>query len=680
MSGRPAAPGAGVDLTGLNDAQRAAVTAPSGFHLVVAGAGTGKTRTLVHRVAWLLEQGADPSGIVLLTFTRRAAREMLDRASRMVGPKAHRVQGGTFHAYASRVLRTLARDGFAERIGRSGEFTVMDRRDAEDLVGLVRNDLGVGAGGRRFPNKATLLKFISRQANAGGSLQDAVDAVNPRFLDDLDGIEAVARAYAARKQQADLVDYDDLLVLLRDLLRRDADARARVAGRCQHVLVDEYQDTNRVQGHIAALLATAHGDLMVVGDEAQSIYAFRGARVENILDFPKVFAGARVTKLEANYRSTQPVLDLANGVLESFSVGFDKRLYTELDHKGAERPMLVEVADVGQEADVVVANVLAMREAAIGLADQAVLFRAAFHSAVLESALTRAGIPFRKYGGLRFVEAAHIKDVLSLLRLVANPRDEVAWLRVLSWIQGIGPKTAGRIIDAALAPGGLSDADAFAGRAWHAELERLIDLLRVQRDLPLHRQVDAAVEYVRSGLDARYDDAWKRERDLTALPVLADRYDSLDAFLADVALDPPEAADAEADEEEDEQLTLSTVHSAKGLEWTGVQVLRLADGQFPSGYSLDDPDALEEERRLLYVAVTRAKRHLLLYQPRFVEGRGSFGVGPGCVLLEEVPGLDDRVQRMIGRAPAPPDGGGDGLPSDPAAQERLDQVLAWMDD
>ncbi len=660
-------------LEGLNPEQREAVTAPGGFHLVIAGAGTGKTRTLVHRVAWLVDQGHDPSGIVLLTFTRRAAAEMLQRASQLVGPQARRVRGGTFHAFAARTLRA-----HATLVGRTPDFTVLDRQDAEALVALVREELGLAGKKRRFPNKSTLLRVISRVANTGDDLDDAVDLVAPRYIDDVDDIRRVADAYAARKQRGDMVDFDDLLLLLRQLLKDHPAARRDIAGRCRHVLVDEYQDTNRVQGHLAALLATSHGNLMVVGDEAQSIYGFRGATVANILDFARVFPDVQKTVLEANYRSSQAVLDLANAVLASTRDGFDKRLRAASAQ--GPRPRLVDVGDEAEEADFIVDNVLALREQGVPLAQQAVLFRSGFQSISLEGALTRANIPFRKFGGLRFTEAAHVKDAVALLRVVANPRDEIAWQRVLAIIRGIGDKTASRIVRQILSvdPPQL-DPEPWAKKAFGDDLAALAETVAQARQAPLARQLDLAVEAIAASLEARFDDAWKRERDLEALPLLARRHDSLDSFLSDLALDPPEATEAEPDEVEDEWLTLSTIHSAKGLEWSAVFLLQLADGRFPSGFALGDPDAMEEERRLLYVAVTRAKRDLFLLEPRFVQRRGGFGLGPGCSLLDDLDGLHGPPP-LVERVSPDPAAAEEAAALEAGAEDRLAAVLAWVDE
>lgn len=662
-----------MDLAHLNDAQRAAVTAPPGFHLVVAGAGTGKTRTLVHRVAWLLDQRVDPRGVVLLTFTRRAANEMLQRASQLVGGAAHRVRGGTFHGFAHGVLR---RHGEAVGIGRN--FTVLDRGDAGDLVGLVRTELGLGGRGRRrFPQKNTLLKLISASVNRGRPLTELVAEDYPWFSADAHDIERVAQRYAQRKLEQQVVDYDDLLVLLDKLLREHKAQRREVADGCQHLLVDEYQDTNRLQGRIAALLSVRHRSLMVVGDEAQSIYAFRGATVDNILRFPTVFSGAAVTVLEDNYRSTQPILDLANGVLQSARDRYDKTLRSHA--RGGQPPQLVELGDETEQPGWIVERILALREEGVSLQKMAVLFRSAWHANLLEIDLNRANIPYRKFGGLQFLEAAHIKDILALLRVVANPRDALAWFRVLQWFDGIGKRTAQRILESVL----QHDPPALHPEPWEKkrygadlfELSGVIEGLGGLRS-DVSALVDAALRWFLPRLPSLYDDAGKRTRDLDSLPTLAQGHRDLDRFLAEVSLEPPASVEVDADDAEDEWISLSTVHSAKGLEWHTVFVMGLCDGHFPSGYALDSDDSIEEERRLLYVAVTRAERNLFLLAPKVVQRRGQTGLGQGCLLLDEVPDLDDRVERISGRpAPAPGSAGLPPLPVDDDEEDFLANIL-----
>ncbi|MCB9665727.1 MAG: ATP-dependent helicase [Alphaproteobacteria bacterium] len=625
-----------LELDLLNEAQRRAVTAPDGAHLVIAGAGTGKTSTLTHRVAWLIEQGVSPSAIVLLTFTRRAAHEMLERVSRMTGG-ARGVRGGTFHAFATRALRR-----HADRLGYTPAFTILDRSDAEGLVGMIRSELGLGGKGRRFATKGTILGVLSRAVNTSRTLEEVLESQYPQYAGDVADFEAIARRYAERKQQQGVVDFDDLLVLLDRLLSTHDEARRALSEASRHVLVDEYQDTNRLQARIAARLASVHGNLMVVGDEAQSIYAFRGADVENILQFPRLFDACAITTLEENYRSTQPILDLANGVLATAAQGYDKHLRSP--RRGGARPVLWDLADEHAQADVVLGELLRLHEEeGLPFAEQAVLVRAAHHSALLEVLLAEAGIPFRKVGGLRFTEAAHVKDVFALLRLVANPRDVLAWFRVLGWFEGLGARTAQTLADRiADAPEPRLDPVPWQSKRFHADLVSLAELL-VQLEARLHDLPDlleTAVAWYRERLPLIHEDWKRRVRDLEALGLLAERAGTLEALLADLALDPVEQAEVHPTGHDD-LLTISTVHSAKGLEWDAVQVLQLSDGSFPSGFALDEPDELEEERRLLYVAVTRARRHLGLMVPRFVRQRRGPVLGPGCVLLESI---DDLAQ------------------------------------
>ena len=625
-----------MDLSALNTAQRTATQAPNGAHRVIAGAGTGKTRTLVHRVAWLIEQGVAPAGIVLLTFTRRAAREMLQRASRQVGARAHGVRGGTFHSFAHRTLRR-----HAERVGRTPQFTVLDRGDAEELVGLVRTRLGLGGRGRRrFPKSRTLLSMFSSATNTGRSLEVVLAADHPRFQRDIHDIEAVREGYTALKERQDAVDFDDLLVMLAQLLARDPVARAEIAGACQHVLVDEYQDVNKLQARIACLLSVVHGNLMVVGDEAQSIYAFRGASVDNILDFDQIFPAATTTILTENYRSTAPVLQLANGVLASFRTGIDKQLESRVGD--GPTPLLVAVEDTDRQADYVVERVLTLREEGVPLTAQAVLARSGLQLHAVELALSRANIPYRKFGGLRLTEAAHVKDVLALLRVSVNPKDTLAWLRVLPWCENVGKTTAQRIAEAR----GSGDTSPLSSmtRRRAPELDRIEALVEELADFVRDpaAALAAAIDGMRPFLWRNYDDPDDRMRELESLLALSERFVDVPRLVSELALDPPHRSEASRTED-DELLTLSTIHSAKGLEWRSVQVVGLGDGGFPSGFALQDPSAIEEERRLLYVAVTRAKRHLALIQPRFLARRGGPVFSPGCQLLDDIPDLWSRV-------------------------------------
>ena len=431
----------------LNPAQRAAVESLDGPHLVIAGAGSGKTRTLVYRVANLVLQGIHPESILLLTFTRRAAQEMLRRATGLLDERCRRVSGGTFHSFANLTLRR-----WAEPLGYSNSFTIIDRADCTDLIGILRTEGGFERKGRRFPRADTLLNLYSKEINTNRPLQQLLEDEYPQFADDLDPITELRTLYMERKQQQNVMDYDDLLVNLRKLLAEHKPARRKLGATFRYVMIDEYQDTNRLQAHIGALLAAAHGNIMVVGDDAQSIYGFRGADFRNIIDFPKIFPKAKTILLEQNYRSVQPILDLGNAILEKAREKYSKTLFTELT--GDQKPVLLRTIDDYSQAEYICDRVLALREEGVPLQEMAVLCRAAWHTNTLELELGNRNIPFRKFGGLRFVEAAHVKDVSALLKLGTNPLDAGAWFRILQFFEGIGPKTARRLSDAVVADGG----------------------------------------------------------------------------------------------------------------------------------------------------------------------------------------------------------------------------------
>ena len=660
-----------MDLSTLNTQQQAAVVAPNGAQLVIAGAGTGKTRTLVHRVAWLMEQGVDPRSIVLLTFTRRAATEMLDRVAELVGGQALRVRGGTFHGFANTALRK-----HADSVGYTRGFTILDSSDAQSLVGLVRGELQVGTKGKRFAQKKTLLNVISKSINTNRSIERVLDEDYPQYLEDAADIERIAVRYQERKKQQDVMDYDDLLVRLAELLRDHDSVRQRLSGAAKYVLVDEYQDTNLIQGMIASMLASEHGNLMVVGDEAQSIYRFRGAAVENILRFPEAWPNASTLMLEQNYRSTQPILSLANGVLDSASQGYDKRLFSE--HTEGPLPAMVDVDNEEEQAQFVADTVLELREQGVPLQEMAVLFRSSFHANLIELELKSRNVPFRKFGGIQFAEASHVKDVFALLRIVANPRESVSWFRVLQWFEGLGAKTAQGIADGmVMADPPRLNAGQFKSRKYGGKLAHLESILKEASELtdrPIALMAHL-ITYYKTLITGLYEDHRKRVRDLDTLELLAERYTTLLDLLSEIALEPPTGSEAEQEGPDDEWLTLSTIHSSKGLEWKAVFVLQLGDGHFPSGYSLDDEESIEEERRLFYVAVTRAKRHLYLMRPHFLRGRWSHQAGPGCVLLDEVPNLENLVADV---APAPePVPTPEASPELAAAQDRMAHFLKF---
>ncbi|MEM1203694.1 MAG: ATP-dependent helicase [Acidobacteriota bacterium] len=660
----------------LNPPQFEAVTAGDGPHLVIAGAGTGKTRTLVYRVAHLVRSGVRPESILLLTFTRRSAREMLHRASGLLDERCRRVAGGTYHSFANQVLRR-----YAPRLEFDPAFTILDRPDAVDLMGLLRSEAGLDRRDRRFPRAQTLVDLLSKHVNTQKPVQDLLERDYPQFVNELDGIQDLAGRFRRRKREQNVMDYDDLLVHLRDLLAEHPEVRKELAGRYRHVLVDEYQDTNRLQAHISALLASVHRNILVVGDDAQSIYSFRGASFRNILDFPKIFPGARQTILDESYRSSQPILDLSNAVLRGARERYEKDLFTRVE--GDRKPALVRTPDDHGQADFVARTVLELREQGVPLGEMAVLARAAWHSNSLELELANRNIPFRKFGGIRFVEAAHVKDVCAVLRLGVNPVDTAAWFRVLQLFDGVGPKTARSILDHVLERGGdprVLVQPKLRVRRYGADLEALANLLQQAggEGVTPSAFLSKVLDQFRHWLPKKYDDAARRVRDFETLEVIAERYDDLGAFLADLAIEPPDFTRAQGggDDQEDEWLTVSTVHSAKGLEWHTVFLLQLNAGRFPNWNSLQDDDDFEEERRLLYVAVTRAKQGLYLLKPEEIANRGQgFEVGELSPLLAEIQDLGTLVDERT-HAPGFEDDGGT---ADAATADDSDQLQRIQD-
>ncbi len=619
-------------LEGLNERQRHAAIHAGGPLLVIAGAGTGKTRTLVARVAHVIESGTDPERVLLLTFSRRAAAEMLRRAGGVVDPAAvSMVWGGTFHSVANRLLRR-----YGPAVGLGEGFTVMDRADTESMLGILRTDHGFGSGRRRFPRKETIASIYSRTVNAGTPLGDTLEQRFPYCLEHVDEIATLFREYTERKRATNVVDYDDLLLYWMVLLSSPVGDTVR--GLFDHVLVDEYQDTNHVQAQILASLCTRHGNITVVGDDAQSIYSFRAATVDNILGFPDAYPDATIVTLDRNYRSTPEILDVANAVIGASDATFDKTLWTERP-RGA-FPDLVTCYDEAAQADWVCDRVLELRERGIDLRDQAVLFRTGHHSGGLEIELTRRGIPFVKFGGLKFLEAAHVKDLLAMLRILDNPRDELAWNRVLLMLPGIGPATARKVlahIEEVGEAGGTDALESFlaydvpVGRETREALGLLRDVLEDCRGADGAQprpsvQIDRLADLCDAVFPVIYDDAPARLGDIEHLAALASEYTTRSRFLTEITLDPPASTTDVADTPylDDDYLILSTIHSAKGGEWRSVVVIHAADGNIPSDMALSEPGGLEEERRLLYVALTRARDHLAVTVPqRFYHHRFS---------------------------------------------------------
>ena len=603
--------------------------------LIIAGAGSGKTNTLAHRVAHLIVGGIDPRRIMLLTFSRRAAAEMQRRVERItsevLGPNARALGAGmtwsgTFHAIGARLLRE-----YASEIGLTREFTIHDREDSGDLINLVRHDLGLSNKDRRFPMKGTCLSIYSRTVNAQA---DLVEILNRHFSWCAEWeaeLRRLFKAYVEAKQRQNVLDYDDLLLYWAHMMAEGSVAE-QVAARFDHVLVDEYQDTNRLQASILLGLKPTGRGLTVVGDDAQSIYSFRAATVRNILDFPHHFSPkADIVTLDQNYRSTVPILDAANAVIELAAERFTKNLRS--DRKSAERPRVVHVADDVGQSGYVVERILENREAGIALKAQAVLFRASHHSASLEIELTRRNIPFVKFGGLKFLEAAHIKDVLAIMRWAENPRDRVAGFRVAQLMPGIGPAAAGRLLDRIAESSDASEAvegfnpPAAAAECWPRFVSTFGNLRRRSAGWPA--ELDLACRWYAPHLESLYDDATVRQTDLAQLSVIASGYPSRERFLTELTLDPPGATSDEAGTPflDEDYLILSTIHSAKGQEWKSVFVLNTVDGCIPSDLGVGTSEEIEEERRLLYVAMTRAKDQLHLVVPQRFYVHGQRGNG-----------------------------------------------------
>ncbi|MBN8249476.1 MAG: ATP-dependent helicase [Verrucomicrobia bacterium] len=658
----------------LNEQQYAAVTARPGPALVLAGAGAGKTRTLTYRVAWLLEHGVPPERILLLTFTNKSAREMMQRVNDLIGGDLSRLWGGTFHSVGLRILRR-----HADRLRYRPDFTVADREDTKDLLAACIIEAGVDVKERRFPKPEVLGEMFSMALNTGRPLADLVASDYPDFVSWTDVFTAVARRYADRKRESGLMDFDDLLALWLQLLRDHEDLREVYGRRFQHVLVDEYQDTNRLQAELLDRLTGGHGNLMAVGDDAQSIYSWRGANFANILGFPERHPDTQVFRIETNYRSTPEILSLANAALAANTRQFPKQLHPA--RPTGPKPALVVCNDASEQANFVAQRVLELRDEGRRLDDICVLYRSHFHALEIQLELTRRNIPFFITSGLRFFEQAHIKDVAAYLKLVTNPRDELAFKRLVRMLPGIGSKGADKLwqrFHAALGPAAempvpaaavsdndgagdaevpLDDPDPIpvapalsavsdavpkkTAAAW-AQFSTTI----AQCEAPEVRRSPAALirrvveaDYAEY-LKATYDNARNRLEDLDQLANYAAQFAGCAEFLSQLALQTNLEAEEGADRtgrDDEERLRLSTVHQAKGLEFGAVFVVMLCEGLFPSGRSLEILDALEEERRLFYVATTRAKDELYLLYPLMRSLQGSLSLQQRSRFLSEIP-------------------------------------------
>ena len=612
---------AGIDYAAeLNEQQLAAVTSAPGAALVIAGAGSGKTRTLTYRVAWLLEQGVPARGILLLTFTNKAAREMLGRVASLLPQGAEGIWGGTFHSIGNRILRR-----HAERVGFGRGFTIMDREDQDEMIASIVAREGLRTNDRRFPKAEVLADIFSYSVNTGASVPQVLRAKYPYFIPLAAQIEHVQIVYESRKKEANAMDFDDLLSKTLELFQTAEDVAAIYQEQFHHVLVDEYQDTNRIQSELVDLTARRHGNIMVVGDDAQSIYSWRGANFENILKFPAKHPDAQVFKIETNYRSVPEVLDVANAAIRANERQFRKELVASRPSHPM-KPALVPLSTNSQQAAFVAQRVLELHEEGIELHEMAVLYRAHYHSMEVQLEFTRRGIPFVITSGLRFFEQAHIKDVAAFLKFAVNPRDETAFKRMVKLFPGVGPKSAESLWSHANARlDGRRDFSqlrevrppAKAQESWEQFVLTMMELAPSSGTLAPWAMIESVAfaiydDYMKSKF-ANYE---ARREDINTLSAFARQFDSAEDFLSQLALlGAVETADAFRGEAESEKVTLSTIHQSKGLEWKVVFLIWLTEGMFPSARSVENPEALEEERRLFYVGLTRCRDELYVTYP-----------------------------------------------------------------
>jgi DNA helicase-2/ATP-dependent DNA helicase PcrA len=605
----------------LNEAQYQAAATVEGPLLIIAGAGTGKTRTLVYRVAHLIDIGVDPRSILLLTFTRRAAEEMLRRASALIDNRCSQVAGGTFHSFANLVLRE-----FGRRINLSPSFTIMDRPDSEDAIQMLRTEMGLNNQDKRFPRKQTVAEIYSMALNKQTTVPSLIESDYPHLYESLNDLLRLYERYVAYKASKMLLDYDDLLTKIKELLSNHEEVRHRLSRRYQFIMVDEYQDTNYLQARIVRLLAADHDNVAVVGDDAQSIYSFRGANFRNIMDFPETFPGTQIIKLEENYRSTQPILSLTNEIIQRAHERYEKRLYTR--KREGETPVLVQAESEQMQSRFVCQKILELREEGVPLWDIAVLFRSSFHSFDLELELARHNIPFIKRGGFQFMETTHIKDLLAHLRVLANPQDSISWNRVLLLLEGVGAQASQKITSAILQAGNpLERLRSYEARGKIAHgLKTLAQVFQIAAEAQRPaEQAQYLLQYYLPILKRNHpDDHPKRLKDLEHFLGIIERYRSLERLLSDMALEPPSdsVAGVLAVDPDEGPVVLSTIHSAKGLEWHSVFIIWALEGRFPSFYNISSEEELEEERRLLYVAATRAKENLFITYPIKIFDRG----------------------------------------------------------
>ena len=618
----------------LNRAQLEAVTTINGPVLVIAGAGSGKTRVIVHRVAFMIENGIDPGDILLLTFTRKAASEMLGRVQQLLRDNsAQKVFGGTFHSFSNYILRK-----YSNLLGIPANFTIIDEEDSADTIDLIRSELKIGKKEKAFPRKNRIQEIISSARNRNLTIAEVIENEFSGLGDFIADIELIYRGYTKYKKICKIFDYDDLMDVLRDSLRDIPLFRQRSQNEYKFIMVDEYQDTNVVQKEIVEHLSGGSRNILVVGDDSQSIYSFRGANYENILRFPQKYPDCKVIKIEENYRSNQKILDFTNEIIFNAKLGYKKRLYSKIEYEAV--PVVRKFYDQQEEAEFVVDRILEYREKGIALNQIAILVRAFWHARYIEVELNKRSIPYVAVGGLKFNERKHVKDVISYLRIIQNPYDAVAWHRVLKYLPGVGMVTAKRIIEKIRTEKGI-DAYSFEKTKFADGLTSLTAMISraMENSVPVSRKIEFIKEYYTPLLQAREYDSQVRLLDINVLIDLSSKYDALEKFLSEFALDPPSRNFGTKtvpliDESEDAPLTVSTIHSAKGLEWHSVIIPHALDGLIPSVRSLNNIEEIEEERRLFYVACSRAKQDLLITMPSYVTTYNAFLSYPSRFLIE----------------------------------------------
>ncbi|MFA5511665.1 MAG: ATP-dependent helicase [Candidatus Kapaibacterium sp.] len=629
--------------TDLNKAQYEAVMHDSGPALVIAGAGTGKTRTLIYRLARMIEDGNNPASILLLTFTRKAASEMLRRASLLLDGRCDDVAGGTFHSFAVQILRY-----YAKLIGYEGTFSILDQSDSEDAINLLRSDYIDKSNPRRFPTKQTLQKIYSMSINTRNGIEEVIGDNYPYFIDESEKIQSLLLDYHTYKKNHNIMDYDDLLLNLLKLLKDNKNVLHTVNERYKYIMVDEYQDTNKLQHEIVLLLAGPKSNVMAVGDDAQSIYSFRGASYQNIMFFPESFTDCKIYKIEENYRSTEQILNLSNYIINDALIKYEKKLYSK--NLQGELPAIICSRSEREQSMFLVQQILELRENGVPLNEIAVLFRSGFHSFDLEIELEKSNIPFIKFGGLKFIETSHIKDLLAYLRVLNNPKDVISWQRILMLFDGIGPKKS-KNFNELVSRGSinLNKPDSEILRNQPPIVFELVSLLSdlLNSKYTISDKCAILAEFYRPLLKNKHDDWKKRWDDIETFITIAERYNNIQSFLNDLAIDPPSesVSDLSPESSDDEKLHLTTIHSAKGLEWQAVFLIWALEGRFPSAKSVRSIDSIEEERRLFYVAVTRAKKYLYITYPTNIYDRESgFILSDVSRFIKDVPEeISDRL-------------------------------------